>query len=822
MQKFKFIFFFFFIFVFQIVNAQYKLTGVIKNINLEPVQYANVSIKGLQLNTQTSKEGTFSFNVDEGKYELIVTMTGYKPQILTLVVNAKDVQQTVIIEEIKKQEDNVQVFAVRKDRWNEIMHNVIRNKENYLQATKSYTCNVYIRASEENEKTVFKKRKEKDSVTDNTDKPSNSTLMSLGEIVLKLDKTEPDKVKETRTGVKIRGNIDNLFYTHTTDGDFNIYQNLIKAPALTNIPMLSPISNAGLNAYNFKTIRLRKKNGRKFYTISFTPVKAGNALIEGEIEVMDSLWVITEARYNFPNYHLEQYDYFGVEQTYDSTETGLFLLQRQDLTYVSKLGKNVSTGKTLGIFNNYNITPNFQKKYFSNELAVTTQDAYDQDSSFWEQVRQEPLSTNQLAFIRYNDSVGRAHNTQQYLDSIDKDFNKMTLSKILFNGQGFYSRNLERSLFIGPLVSIIQPLQFAGTRVQFNFDYHKTYGSRKQETVWGNINYGFKNSDIKGEIKVRKLYNTFTRATYELNAGRAFNSLFNTGSWQDQLKRSGIYEKDDVGAQHEIELLNGFYITNRVDMSFRRSAERYKINTDKLVIIKNVLERNPSDTPIVFPAYKGFYNTVSLSYTPQQKYITEPREKIILGSKWPTFSATWRKAIPVSTLGTTINYDYVEYKIDQKVNFKLLGVLQYNFTTGKFYNKTNLKEPDYKFIRQGDKFVFLNPSNTFQGMDSSFPVFNRFFELHLMHNFNGFIINRIPFMKKFKLSEIAGVGMFFSKEVNLKYYETFIGLEKKAKIFKDRYKIGAYAVFSNSNQSGASFNVKFNVEKFNRRKANWY
>lgn len=800
--------------------SQYTLSGTITNSALVPIRYASVSIKELQLNTQTNAEGKYSFRVDEGKYDLVVSIVGYKAQLLTLVVNAKDVVQDIILEENKAKGEDAQVIAIRKDRWQEIMRNVIRNKENYLQATSTYSCNVYIRASQENEKTVFKKRKTADTLKEESSM-NNANVMSLGEIVLQLDKTEPDKIKETRTGVKIRGNIDNLFYLRTTDGDFSIYQNLIKVPALTNIPMLSPVSNAGLSAYKFKTTRLRKKNGRRFYTLSFTPVKAGNALIEGEIEIMDSLWVVTAANYSFPNYLLDQYDYFGVEQVYDTTDTQMFLLERQDLTYVSKLGKNVSTGKTLSIYSKYNIDPKFSKKYFGNELSSTAQDAYEQDSTFWEQVRQEPLSAEQLAFIKYSDSVSRAHSTKAYMDSVDAVFNKVTISKIFFNGQGFFNRDRQRSIYIGPLISIVQPLQFAGTRVQLEYDYHKIYGSRKSAAVWGNISYGFKNSDLKGELKVRKQYQPFRRGAYELNVGRTFQSLFQNGSWQDQLRRSGIYERDDIGAQHEMELLNGLYLVNRVDMSFRRSAERYKINTDSLEFLWGLYKIRPSDKPIEFAAYQGFFNTVKLNYTPQQKYIREPREKIILGSKWPTFSAMWRKGIP-NFLGSQVDYDYVEYKVEHKVNLNLWGVLQYNFTTGKFYNRKLLKEPDFKFIRQGDALVFLKPTNTFQAMETSFPVFDRFYEFHLVHNFNGSIINRIPFMKKLKLQEIAGFGMFYSKEVDLRYFEGFVGLEKIAKLFKDRYKIGVYAVFSGSNQNNNLVQFKVSFEKFNRRRASWY
>ncbi len=813
-----------FILTQQNTTAQIVLSGTVKNTYLEPIRYVSVSIKELKLNTQTDAFGNYSFTVDEGKYDIVFTSVGYKAQLITLVIKDKAFTQNVILEPNQTSAGEVQVFAIKKDKWQEIMKNVIRNKDNYINASSTYSCNVYIRASQENEKTVFKKTKENDSIRAvdslaNIKEKING--MSIAEVVMQLDKGLPNKTKETRTGVKKRGNTDDLFYLSTTEGDFSLYQNLIKVPALTDIPMLSPVSNAGLAAYNFKTIRLRKKNGRKTYTITFKPVKAGNALIEGEIDVMDSLWIITSATYSFPNYLLNNYDYFGVEQTYDTTDTKLYMMSRQELTYVSKLGNNKATGKTLALYNKYELDANFSKKYFSNELASTTDQAYNQDSSFWEQVRSEPLSVEQLQFIRYNDSIQRAHSTQAYVDSVDKEFNRITLSKLFLNGQGFYSRQNSKSISFGPILSFVQPLQFAGTRLQFDWQYNKLYGSQKQEAIWGNISYGFKNSDFKGEIKVRKLYNTFTRAAYELNASRDFASLYKVGSWQDQLNRSGIYERDDIGAQNEVELLNGLYVTNRLDMSFRRSADRYKINTDSISYLNGLLKLLPSDTPRAFPAYQAFFTTITLSYTPQQKYIREPREKIILGSKWPTFSATWRKGI-TDIFGSSVDYDYVELGINHKINVGLFGVSQYSFVYGNFLNKKDLREPDFKFIRSKDALFFLNPNTTFQGIRETFPVLKEFYELHYVHNFKGSIINRINFMKKLRLQEIAGGGFLYVPEKNLKYYEFFVGMEKTFKLLRDRYKVGGYVVFSHSNQYKNPVEFKISYEKLNRRKASWY
>jgi hypothetical protein len=335
------------------------------------------------------------------------------------------------------------------------------------------------------------------------------------------------------------------------------------------------------------------------------------------------------------------------------------------------------------------------------------------------------------------------------------------------------------------------------------------------------VSYGFKNSDIKGELKIRKMYNPFNRGAYEINISRKFQSLVPNGSWQDQLNRSFVFEKDEAGVLHELELRNGLYMTNRLEYAFKRSADRYKINRDSFDLFWGLLKFRPQDSPFVFSAYQSFVNTISFSFTPQQKYIREPREKVILGSKWPTVTASWQKGL-AGHLGSSVDFDYWEFKINQSVNIGLFGVSQYSIKYGAYSNKRNIKLADSIFLRRGDKFIFLNPSNTFQALDSFYSVKADYLEMHYVHNFKGSIINRLPFMKKLRLQEIAGVGFLYIPERKLRYFEAFAGLEKTAKLFRDRYKIGGYVVFSQSNKFNSPVQLKVSFEKFNRRRNSWY
>ena len=107
---------------------EYLLTGKITNTRLEPLPYASVRVKELQTGTIAGADGSFSLQLEAGKYDLVVTMTGYKTQVLTLVLTG-DYRQNIIMENTGETMNAVIVSAVKKDRAEEIVRNVIRGKE---------------------------------------------------------------------------------------------------------------------------------------------------------------------------------------------------------------------------------------------------------------------------------------------------------------------------------------------------------------------------------------------------------------------------------------------------------------------------------------------------------------------------------------------------------------------------------------------------------------------------------------------------------------------------------------------------------------------
>ncbi len=801
------------------------LSGTITNAKQEPLAFVSIQVKELRLGTVSKEDGTYSLEIDEGKYDLVITMIGYKTQVVTVIVRKAGLQQDIIMEtaDITNLSD-VTVRGKTKDRAEEFIRNVIRNKEAIENAAGFYSCHVYIRAVQENSG-AWKKPKRimgNDSLLKVSQANAELDHMAMAEIVLQLDRGSSKNIKEERTGVVKRGNSGSLFFLSTTEGDFNFYNNLVSVPGISQTAFLSPLSYSGLLAYRFKTLKIETVNGKKIYTISIKPRQLSNATVEGEIIIADSSWVLLHTKLKFPKYHLAEYDFFEVEQQYSLVNNTAWLITHQQFNYNAASGKKKSSGRTLVDYSHYELNKQFDRKYFGAEISLAVQEAYERDSSFWEANRTEPLTEKELRFIHYKDSIYQATHTKAYLDSLDKVMNTITWKNVLFRGQNFNDHKKRRSWSIPPLPALYNPFQFGGTRLMLNFMYSKTYKSRKNIILFNDLSYGFRNKDINGGIRLSRMYNPLNRGIFSIRLEKNFAYIFNGDAWINMIKRSNIYLDQKIGLGHSFEITNGLFLFSDIDMAFRRSVSNYKTNDRVDSLFGEVLDNNLA---VAFSPYNALYGNLRLEYTPRQRFIREPREKIILGSSWPTFYTVWKKGIP-GFLTSKVNFDYLEFGIQQSVKLGIMGISSYSIKTGSFISKKDLRLVDYKYQRRGDPFLLLNPNEAFQSLDSSFPVFRRFYEGHYVHEFNGAILNKIPFFKKIGLREIAGAGFLFAPERNdLVYAEIFTGVER---VFKfpfnqlGKFKLGIYVVGSAANQFRNPVQFKIGITTWDRKRGKWF
>ena len=807
------------IFAVTIAHAQvYKIQGKITNTSGEAISYASVRVKEVQFGTTAKQDGSFELNLDGGSYHLLISMVGFKSK--ELAIQAEDsVYLDIILEEEPQSLSEVIIKTKLRDRAEEIMRQVIRKKDS-IQAASSgnYSYNAYIKAIllDSTNRSSSKKKINKLS-RDKETKPD----MAMTEIISRVDVAEGSKMKEERVAVRGSRDTKGMFYLSATEGNFNFYNNLVNVPGISPVPFVSPVSNAGLVAYKFKTTKIQRFGKHKIYTFSVKPLQVTNATVEGELTVSDSAWVVLHSRFRFPSYHLQEFDFFEVEQEFDFVDDQAWMLSRQKFTYSTKGRKKVYAGQTTVHYSDFKLKRQFGKRHFSSELSATASAAYDRDSAFWKTARTEPLSEKEIIFVEKEENQLRLSRTEHYLDSLDRRVNKLTWQKLGFFGQSLQDHKKERIWHFSPIVSLYQPFAFGGGRLNISTFYSKTFISRKHIDINANLSYGFRNNDVNGSVEVNRKYNPFNRGSYTFSAGREFAFINEGDAWINMIKRNNFYLNNFIGAGHGIEVANGLMIRTEMQMAFRKSVESYKTGKIMDSLLIDLMKDNQA---VSFQPYNALYGKFRIQYTPAQQYRREPKEKIILGSKWPTFYAQWEKGVP-QLFNSAVNFDYLEFGLEQTLRMGLVGVSRYTVKTGEFLNRKDLKFIDYRFQRRGDPFLFMNPHKSFQALDSTFPVFNRFVEGHLFHEFNGLFINKIPLLKKLQLREVGGAGFLVAPERNLRYGELYVGIERAFQSpFNplDKFKLGVYVVSSASNQFKDPVQFKVGFTTWDKRKNRWF
>jgi len=805
-----------------IVKAQ-NISGYIYNDQNEPIPYVNIYIQELQTGTTTDTNGKYFLTLLPGNYRMVVSAVGYESIQLNIEMGdvpiVKDIQLKISDTELNE----ITIKADKRDPAYEIIKNVIENKKKYLGKINSYKTNIYVKAVEEIE--TIEKKEKKEVVTieagpvdpfenANNSKSENNNI-NMVEMQLTLNYLSSNKIKEERTAVKRYGNQDGLYIPKLSEADFNFYENLVYLNDVAQNPLISPVSRTAILSYKYKLLSAEMEGEQLVYKIKVAPRKKGNSTVSGLLFINDSSWTINRLDLSFPKGGLKFYDKFSINQTYTNISDTLWLATRQAFTYETKEGKRKKfKGSTVLNYSNYQIGYVFPPKFFGNEVAVTTQEAYDKDSTFWKLNRPEPLTVKQQKMVFYRDSLEAAHNDPVYLDSLDKAFNKITLSEMLLLGVSFQNTQKKRRIYVGSLLELVNFEVIGGFRVGPYVNYFKRWKDERFISINGSGSFGFRNKDVIGNSFLTYRYNPFKLGDIYLRGGRSFFSINSFDAYLNQLRASNYILNDNFGITHRIELFNGFYVATAFDYRNRKSLE----NIDTRSIINEVIDEVP---PIEFENYQAFITQTSISYTPKQRYMREPKRKVVLGSAFPTFTVFHRKGWD-GPFSSDISFDFLGLTVDQDVILGTLGSAKYNFEVGKFITSEDLRLVDLKRFRQSDPILYSDPLRSFQLLDTALATTDLFYEAHFIHHFNGALVNNLPLIKKTRISLVAGAGAMWLRENNFRYTEIFGGIERVFKLgARRRLRLGVYGVLAESNQNSITSNFKISFDIIDTWKKDW-
>ncbi|MGH1435868.1 MAG: DUF5686 and carboxypeptidase regulatory-like domain-containing protein [Lewinella sp.] len=802
----------------QALQAQ-VITGRIINEFREPLPYANVYVQQLKTGTVSDGEGNYEMRLDvEGEYNLVFSSLGYESKSERVMLVGDTAWVNIQLSTSSFDLEEIVVSAKDKDPAYAVIRKVIENKDRQLRSADSYRTKVYLKAVEESEVTP---REEAPKVEVDLSAPDadpfaaeaaeNQALLAglnLVEMEVMLNYQYPRQYKEERTAYQAYGSTNGLFLPIFAETDFNFYRNLVYLPGIADAPVISPLSNNAILSYKYELLGTTYLDGRLVNEIKVIPRKEGNSTVKGTIWIVEDEWTIQQLALELPVGTLLFGDNFRIEQSYTVLGDSLWTVDRLAFYYQSKQGKRKTfEGSTVLRYSDYEHNYAFPDKFFGNEVAVTTSEAYERDGDYWAGTRTEELAEREAKLIHLRDSIQEVRNSPVYRDSVEQLYNKINLLELAWDGVGIQNWREESHLYVSSLASMIDFSPVGGWRVGPYVSRFKRYQSGRIWSNSGNLDYGLRNGDVQGNFSSWFRYDPFRLGSVSISGGRSFEAINQYDAYLNLLRPSNYTLLDALRVGHEIELVNGLRLTSSFSWNDRRPITGYEVGS----FLEDVV--TDGDEIIDFERYQAFVSTNTLSYTPGQRYMREPNRKVILGSKWPTLSLLHRRGWD-KTLGSDIRFDYLEAALEQEVLLGALGNTHYRAQMGQFVNTDDLRFIDWKQFRQSDPFLYSNPLNSFQSLDTSLTTTNLHFELHFIHHFNGAIINNIPLLKKTRIKTVVGGGMLWLQDGDYRHQELFAGVERVFKVgTRRRLRVGVFGVVADANnrKPDTSFKISFDL-----------
>jgi len=421
-----------------------------------------------------------------------------------------------------------------------------------------------------------------------------------------------------------------------------------------------------------------------------------------------------------------------------------------------------------------------QRRFF---LTVDS-NAMKYDSAHWEVFRTVPLLEEEL----------NSFEQKRINDSIKEEKKKFSLKNGIEIG-----KKKNKTFFVGvsPMKSVLAFNTVEGFKAGIHVYANKTF--KDSVTTLNNgvtMGYAFAAKQIFFDVSSQWNYNRKRFASLELFGGKHTcdfkqeqqDGKYLMNSISSLFFRNNLiqyYARTFIGIKHKIELFHSFQTTfgfsyekqypleNRSNYSFFfRKTRDYKSNIPNNEYVVSNLD--------YLSAQDAFLLDISLSYTPRMFYRYSENKKIkyYAGSKYPTFTLTWKKGINRLT-GYSSNFDFLELNIAQNVNLKLSKSLKYSVSAGFFPNAKNIHFSQFKHFQTNNFWVAFN---TFSEVFNTIPNYKYstkewFISGHVKYETLYLMLKFIPGLNKTLITENIHFS-FLSNPLTKSYFEVGYSLSK--------------------------------------------
>lgn len=795
------------------------VTGKVTSIGGQPLPFANVYVQGTTLGTTTNEEGNYKLELTEGTYQIVYQYIGYKKRSIEIVIGTATVRQDMALEAEDFKLEEVVVTGAEDPAY-PIMRKAIAKRDFYYNQVQSFNTKAYVKGLQRLTSApdkVFGFEVNFDGTLDS----NNAGIVYLSESISDLTVLKPDKVKEVMISSKVSGDSRAFSWNRASDlASFDFYMPNLRIDFLSERIFISPLSDNAFLYYKFRLEGVFSEDGKLINKIAVIPKRPTDPVFRGYIYIVENDWrihsteltLVKESQINFLDTLNFNYTFVPVNDS-----VWMPVSQYIDFTF-GILGIN-GTGYFVAVYRDYVLNPPLTKKDFSNEVLSVTKESNEKDSTYWEANRPVPLTETEVADYVRKDSLEVLMNSKPYLDSLSRKANKFKPLDLLlgYTWNNFYKKFSIRTNSITN--DLIHFNTMEGWNMRLKPTITKEFKNRRLLIVDPALRYGFTNRHWNGYLSSRYHYNRQRSAyasfeigqyVYQFNRDEPISDLMNT-FYTLFIKRNFLkaYEERFVRFSHRIEVANGLMF-----WAGGGFVERYNLENDHLLSIFKIKSRdftpnvpnNPEYERADYGTHRSLSFNVRLRWTPGSKYISRPDQKVVLGSKFPTFYLSYRKGIP-NVGGSITNYDYMEFQISDDIKMGLAGTTRFIVKGGGFINNKLVPFQDYRHF-YGDRTIFgKNYLDGFQLLRYYVNSTNNWFtEAHYVHHFDGFLFNKIPGIRKLKWQTVAGGHYVYTPEYG-HYGEINVGIENIFRILRIDFVTGFGS--NNTRDFGVRIGIQF-------------
>lgn len=782
-----------------------QLKGLVKDADNQPIPFVNIYVENTYQGTTTNVNGEF---------ELATTAIKQKDHVIFQAIGFKTVKKTfedlskikpLIITLIDDQYQLAEVVVNAKENpADRVIREAIKNRKANAEKIKRFSADFY-------SKGMFKlknmpKKILGQEIGDFEGKldSSGSGIVYLSETFSKINFERPNKLQETIIASKVAGSDRGYSYNTARSSNFDFYENTVDFGVKT----ISPIADNAFLYYKFKLeATFYDINNKLINKIHLIPRRDAEPVYEGYIYIVEDDWSIYATEFLLKGYRMQNEftEFFEIKQNYSyNTKTQIWAKNQQQLYFKAGAFGITFEGKFNHVFNNYDFKENFEKNTFTKEVVKFALDADKSTDDFWAKNRPLPLTIEESIDYIKKDSIKTLRESKTYLDSIDRKKNKPKFFDLLM---GYTYKNSYENWQIGyeGLIKLVHFNTVQGWNLSTGFNYNKrNKEKRTYYSIAANVNYGFSDEKFRPTLVYEQKFNNFNKAYLTVFAGikaeqfnpNAISPIINTVAtlfFKDNYMK--LYDKRYVGAYYRQEVINGFYLSGNAEFSERLPL----FNTTDYAVTKKdkaYTSNNPLDPTNETTAAIDQHHLTRISIRPSfrfnQKYISRPDGKLnYQDGDIPELNLVYTKGFAGSD--KKYNFDYVEASSFFESTLANKGTFGARVKGGHFFNADGISFVDYKHFNGNQTHVYsgITTYNNFHLLPYYAMSTNQsFFEAHVEHNFNGYIMNKIPLLNKLKTELIVGYNHLSVKDLPT-YHEFSVGLNRlgfgKYKLFRIDY-----------------------------------